>query len=64
MPPGRAAKLQGIRLPQSTFASPRIHASFPAAIFGRREPRLRGYLVLLAVVALATVVFLVAYALL
>ena len=52
MPPGRAAKLQGIRLPQSTFASPRIHASFPAAIFGRREPRLRGYLVLLAVVAL------------
>jgi hypothetical protein len=52
MPPGRAAHLQGIRLPQSTFASHRIRASFLAAIFGRRIHGLRGYLVLIAVAAL------------
>ena len=31
MPTGRAAKVQGIRLPQSIFASPRIRASFVVA---------------------------------
>ena len=52
MPPGRDAKLQGICLPQSFFASLFLRAPCPAAALGRRRPRLRGYLLLIAIAAL------------
>jgi len=52
MPPGRAAKVQGICLPQSSFASPGIRASHPAATLCKQRHHLRGYLLLAGIVAL------------
>ena len=52
MPPGRDAKLQGICLPQSFFASLFFRAPCPAAALGGHRHRLRGYLALVTVAAL------------
>ena len=52
MPPGRAANLQGIRLPQSFFVSFQTRAASPVASFGGQRRRLRGYLLLAAILAL------------
>ena len=52
MPPGRAANLQGVRLPQSFFVSFQTRAASPVASFGGQRRRLRGYLLLAAILAL------------